>query len=178
MNRTKKTLGIVMLAAAALSLRPAILAADGDAAPAAADMSPTAAAQGSGAHGGGKMMQELGLTGDQATQFKSERKQHRETMMGLRDKLKASLSTLETQVSSKASDSDITATLDALSAARKDMEAEQSRFMAAIKTILNPMQQAQVVLMEVKMMAAEMGGMRAKGGMPEGQPAGAGEAGK
>jgi Spy/CpxP family protein refolding chaperone len=179
MNRSKSALGIAMITAAAFGLRPSSLAAEGENTQ-PTGMSPTAGAEAEGAapHGGGRMMEALGLSPQQASQFKAERKQHREAMMALRDKLKDALGKLETEVDSKASDSDISATLDALGAARKDLEAEQARFMTAVKAFLSPMQQAQVLLMEMRMMATEMSSMRGKAAMPAGEGQAPGGAGK
>ena len=152
MKNSRKMLGIAIVAAAAFGMGAGAVAED-----MAAPMSPTAGA-GMG-KGGGKMAEELGLSGEKATQFKDEMKQHHATMKGLMDKGKMALEKLDAAVQAKAADAELTADLDALDAVRKDMEAEKTRNITAMRAMLDPMQQAQMALKEAKHMMSMMGGM-------------------
>lgn len=100
-----------------------------------------------------KMKEKLGLTDAQATQLKDLFQKQREDTKPLRDQVKIDMDTLKQKVDTKASDSAVKGTLDALSADRKAMQSDREKFMEKIRTILTPTQQAKFVL-----------GMKARGG--------------
>jgi hypothetical protein len=178
MQLSKKMLGIMVLAAAAgigsraVADDAAAGAATSAAAPAAAPASVAPAGQMAGEQGeggkGGKFAAALGLSDDQLGQFRSEEKQHREAMKALMEKGKAGFEKLAGQVEAKAGDDELKATLDSLEGVKKDREAEDSRHIAALKALLNPTQQAKVLLRDARRMMEEMKSMgKAEGGAPD-----------
>ncbi len=109
------------------------------------------------------MKDKLGLTDDQAAKIKEAFMKQKEAIKPLRDQEKIDMDTLQQKVDSKASDADIKALLDKLKADHKLVMDTQERSMDKIRTILNPTQQAQMVLM---MMRGPMG--QGWGGMKKG----------
>jgi Spy/CpxP family protein refolding chaperone len=93
-----------------------------------------------------RMKEKLGLSDSQASKLKDLFKKQMEEMKPLRDQMKIDMDTLQQKVDTKASDTDVKKVLDALSADRKSMEAGRQKMEDAVREILNPTQQAKLVL--------------------------------
>jgi Spy/CpxP family protein refolding chaperone len=106
----------------------------------------------------------LGLTDDQAAKVKAAHEALQAAMKPLREKAKESRRKLEEQVRGLASDKDIQATLDALDANRKAMQAEREKAESSMASALKPYQRAKMRLM----MAHRMKARRHGRGGPEG----------
>jgi Spy/CpxP family protein refolding chaperone len=115
-----------------------------------------------GMHGNmqGKMKEKLGLTDEQATQLKTHMDAHHAAVKPLRDQRRQSLEKLKTQVQSKASDTEIQATLDQLKTTQQSLQAEWAKMADGTATFLTPTQRAKMLLMQQA---------RGKGGMHKGQ---------
>jgi hypothetical protein len=103
-----------------------------------------------------KIKEKLGLSDEQASKFRDENKQHHEAMQPLRDKRKGLMKSLEDQVKAEAGDSAIQATLQDLEAVQKEIDTENQRHVDALKAMLNPTQQAKVLLAMRAIVAKEM----------------------
>lgn len=110
-----------------------------------------------------KLKEKLGLSDEQSAKFKDAEKAHFAAMKPLHQKMKELMEKLHGQVEAKASDGDLTATLDALKAQRQSVMDEQEKFHAALRGILTPTQQAKFVLGAAHRMKARMEGMRERG---------------
>lgn len=107
-----------------------------------------------------RMQDRLGLTDDQAQQMKAAMKKNRDAMKPLREKMKGLIETLKGQVDSKAADSDISGTLDALDATKKSLSDATSDYESQLRSILKPAQAAQLYLF---MARQHMGGGMMRG---------------
>lgn len=117
--------------------------------------------------GGERMKEKLGLSDEQVKKLKALREGQAEAMKANHRKMRDLMAKLEDQVSDKASDSAIAATLKDLKAARKDMEALQQKMEEGREAILTPSQLAKGLLamrghmgMGGGMMGHERGGDR------------------
>jgi Spy/CpxP family protein refolding chaperone len=93
----------------------------------------------------GMLKKQLGLTEDQVTQWKAADKSEKDAMKLLGDQAKADLAQLAVLVDQKASDEVLTASLNTLMADHKAIEASKQKQMDAIRELLTPMQQAELV---------------------------------
>jgi Spy/CpxP family protein refolding chaperone len=91
------------------------------------------------------LKKQLGLTEDQVSQWKAADKSEKDAMKLLGDQAKADLAQLAVLVDQKASDEVLTAGLNTLMADHKAIEASKQKQMDAIREILTPMQQAELV---------------------------------
>jgi Spy/CpxP family protein refolding chaperone len=136
--RTTSLICAVLFSAAALTA-PALRAEDAAAKPAAQD---SKNADKKLAH----LKKKLALSDEQAAKLKDVWTAQKAAMKPIRDKLKKGLDQLRAQVKAKASDAEITATLDQLNAAREEMRAQTEKTMSASETILTPTQRAKIAL--------------------------------
>lgn len=93
------------------------------------------------------MQKELDLTDDQVTKLNAAMDEQKKTMMEMADQQRMLLAKLQEQVKAKASDADLTSTMDALEAGRKSMIEAGDKFKAQKDAILNPMQRAKMTLL-------------------------------
>lgn len=108
-----------------------------------------------------KMKEKLGLTDAQFEKFKEAKEAMEKAGRPMREDLAAEMARLREQLSNKAEDKDIAATLDKLEKARKGMDAAQDKFKADMALILTPTQRAKMLM---GMMGQRHGGMM-QGGM-------------
>ncbi len=113
--------------------------------------------------GGERLAEALDLTAQQQEQMKALRAKQREEMKPLRGGVHEALAALRKLVDEGGSDAAIKAQLDALKAARTQMQAAQQKHQDEVAGILSPKQQAKLVLMFAHGMRD-----RAAGGAPEG----------
>ena len=116
------------------------------------------------------MKKELGLSKDQAAKSKAATMANHEAMKTAGNKVKADLANLQVLVDKKASDAELTTSLNTLDADRKAMQAQQQKHIDAMRAILTPTQQAKMALklgehMSEGMMGKGMGGGMMHGGM-------------
>lgn len=109
---------------------------------------------------GERMREKLGITEEQEAKLKAARRAKRDAAAAGLAELGAATRKLQDQLEDKASEKDLSATLDKLSAARKTMRAEEEKFEATLSSILSPTQRA-------KLIVAMKGRMRGHG-MPGG----------
>ena len=109
------------------------------------------------------MREALGLSEEQEAKLKTARRTKRDKAAGAMAELGAATRQLEDQLEDKASEKDLSATLDRVQAARDAMRAEEDRFEAALASILTPTQRAKMVLAIKAHMRGRPGGMH--GGM-------------
>ncbi len=116
-------------------------------------------------HGGGRkearlerMREKLGLSAEQGEKLKAAHRARRDAAVATRTELKAAMRKLKDQLEDKASEKEISATLERIAAARKAQRAEAEKFEAGLSTILTPTQRA-------KMLVA----MKRHGGMKRGR---------
>jgi Spy/CpxP family protein refolding chaperone len=93
-----------------------------------------------------RMKEKLGLSDGQASKLKELFKKQMADMKPLRDQMKIDMDTLQQKVDTKASDADVKKVLDALSTDRKNMEAGRQKMEDSVREILDPTQQAKLVL--------------------------------
>jgi Spy/CpxP family protein refolding chaperone len=152
----KKLYGYILAGSLALGAPILALAQDQDTAPtdsAAAMQAPDHSFKGNGdhaRHGGWKpqdsFKEKYALTDDQSAKLKDLFKSRREESGPLRDRMKVEIDTLRLDVDSNASEGELKAVLDKLSADKKSMQASQERFKDKLQAILTPKQQAQMLL--------------------------------
>ena len=94
----------------------------------------------------GGFKEKLGLTDEQAAKLKDLFKAQREETKPLRDHLRIDIDNLRLQVDSNASKSELAATLDKLSGEKKALRTAQEKFQQKLRGVLDPKQQAQMVL--------------------------------
>ena len=94
----------------------------------------------------GMWKEKLGLSDSQADKLKDLFNKQREETKILSDQMKVNMDTLKLKVDSKASDGEIKALLDSLSAGKKKLQAKRDGFIDQVKTILTPTQQAKLLL--------------------------------
>lgn len=109
-----------------------------------------------------KMREKLGVSEEQEAKLKTLRRSHREAEEDGRAEMKKIIRKLENQLEDKASEKDLSATLDALKAQHKKLAAEREQFMEAMAQVLTPIQRAK---MAVAMSRHMGGGMRGHGKM-------------
>lgn len=138
------------LALAALVSAPMLRAED--AAP-LTDNRPAADADGGQEHGGmdmgqrlDKMKAKLGLSDEQVDKLKAIGKDEWGKAKAHRDKMKALIGTLASQVKAKAADAELNATLDSLKAEMRAQQAERDAAMDARQAVLTAQQAAQWAL--------------------------------
>jgi len=110
-----------------------------------------------------KMKEKLGLTDDQVKKLDDLRASEKAEMKPLREKAHAIIEKLEGQVKSKASDSDIKATLDEAEANHAAVEQLEDKFKQSHQAILTPTQQAKMLLHRMKHERMEKGEKGDKG---------------
>jgi Spy/CpxP family protein refolding chaperone len=93
-----------------------------------------------------KMKENLSLSDDQVAKLKALFKSHREEMKPLQEKVKADMDALGKKKEAKASDAELKAALDALSADQKNVQELRQKHQEKIRGILTPEQQAKMVL--------------------------------
>jgi Spy/CpxP family protein refolding chaperone len=111
----------------------------------------------------GRMKETLGLSDEQEGKLKALRRATRDASAELGGKLKASLRRLHDQLEDKASDKELAATLEAVSAARKALSAERERFETGMAAILTPTQRARLLESRLARMHGRGGGMMKRG---------------
>jgi hypothetical protein len=94
------------------------------------------------------LKKKLDLSDDQVSQWRDAEKGQMEKTKLLRDKTKADLAELAVLVDEKASEGDLKAGLEALTADHKEMKAREEKQMETLRGILTPMQQAKLVVMK------------------------------
>lgn len=159
MKRMISTVGAAALLAGAL-LAPALLRAEDKAEKPAQEER----------HRGGmreKFKEKLGLTDEQESKLKSLRRAHREATESAKNDLKAAMRKLGDQLEDKASEKDLTATLDKIKAGRRALRDAQDKFEADSAAVLTPTQRAKMVVAMGHMMKGRMHG---RGGAPERGP--------
>lgn len=120
--------------------------------------------EGMDSHGGsGRWKEKLGLSDSQASQVKDVFKKNRESMKPLMDQVKIDMDTLQQKVDTKASDADIKKLLDSLSSDRDKLQEGRKKMEAQLKGILNPTQQAKMVLLMKQRAKGMMGKWKGKG---------------
>jgi|GEM_PF-1967556 Spy/CpxP family protein refolding chaperone len=129
-----------------------------------------AQAEKEGEHWGGHdkfehMKKWLGLSDDQAAQWKKAEEGQRDAGKLLRDKLKADQAQLSVLVDEKASDGKLTDALNALESDGKALKAQGEKQREAIKAILTPLQQAKLVVARSNKRGGGFGGwQKGRGG--------------
>lgn len=108
-----------------------------------------------------RMREKFGITEEQEAKLKAARRARRDGDAAAHEQAAAAMRKLEDQLEDKAPESDISATLDKILAARKTMRSEEDKFEAALASILSPTQRAKMLL-----------AMKAHGGMHGGKPGG------
>jgi Spy/CpxP family protein refolding chaperone len=117
----------------------------------------------------------LDLTDDQVSQWEEAEKGQHEAVKLLRDKAQAAKAQLAVLVDEKASDDKLSSALDEFEVAQKAVVAQSEKQQAAIKAILNPLQQAKLALFA----GGHHRGPGGHGGFGAGwKPAGPGEGGQ
>ena len=104
-----------------------------------------------------RMREKLGISEEQEAKLKTAKRARRDGTEAAMSDVKAAVRKLHDQLEDKASEKDLSATLDKLVAARKAMRAEEDKFEATLSAALTPTQRA-------KMVVAMAGHMRGKGG--------------
>ena len=119
--------------------------------------------------------EKLGISEEQEGKLKGIKRAHREAEEGARAEMAATMRKLEDQLEDKASDKDLTVTLDKLQAQHKSISAEREKFMGAMAQVLTPTQRAKMAVAMGKHMHGGMMG-HGRGGKPghekKGGPAG------
>lgn len=102
-----------------------------------------------------KMREKFGISEDQEAKLKAAKRARRDADAATHADLAAAIRKLSDQLEDKASEKDLSATLDKIVAGRKAMRAEEDKFEAALTSILTPIQRAQMLVA----MKGHMGGM-------------------
>ena len=130
---------IITMALAGALLLPAVLHAEGG-------------PEGKPGFGGKKeafkerMKEKFGISDEQEAKLKAAKRARRDGMAAVKSEIGAAMRKLSDQLEDKAPEKDLSATLDRIVAARKSMRAEEDKFEAALTSILNPTQRAQMLL--------------------------------
>lgn len=111
--------------------------------------------------------QRLGLSDDQAAKLKDAMKAHHDAMKPLWDKLKGDMKKLHEQVNSKASDSDVQASLDSLKADHKAVADEEGKLQDSL-SFLTPTQRAKLLFGAMHMRRERMMGGKGRRGPKDG----------
>ncbi|UPT74748.1 MAG: Spy/CpxP family protein refolding chaperone [Elusimicrobiota bacterium] len=111
----------------------------------------------------GKWKEKLGLTEEQEAKLKGLRRAHREESESARAEVKAAVRKLADQLEDKASEKELTATLDRIQAGRKSLHAQREKFEASAAAILTPTQRARMAVAMGRMMERGPGGKRGFG---------------
>lgn len=110
------------------------------------------------------MREKFGLSEEQGAKLKAAHRAKRDAFASAMAEIGAATRKLQDQVEDKASEKDLTATLDKIAAVRKSMRADEDKFEASLSSILTPTQRAKMLLaMKAHMGGGMHGGMR--GGM-------------
>lgn len=118
-------------------------------------------------HGGGpeakleRMREKFGLSEEQAAKLKAAHRARRDAAEAARTELKAATRKLKDQLEDKASEKELAATLERISAARKAQRADMEKFEAGLSSILTPTQRAKML---VAMKGRGMGRRGERGG--------------
>jgi Spy/CpxP family protein refolding chaperone len=105
--------------------------------------------------GGGRgdfLKEKLGLTDEQSKKFDTVREAQEAEMEPLHEKMRTLSKKLEWQLSAKASDSEIKATLDELKSTHASAESSEKKFRDQMANILTPTQQAKIWVFKSEMM--------------------------
>lgn len=162
MKRLISMTGAAALLAGALLLPAALRAEDKD----KKDAKPEAHEE--GGRRGAWLKEKLGITDEQEGKLKTIKRAHREAEEAARSELGAIMRKLSDQLEDKASEKDLSASLDKLKAAHKAMGAEREKFMDSMAQVLTPTQRAKMAV----------GMMRHMRGGPGGRGMGHGRGGK
>lgn len=114
-----------------------------------------------------RLREKFGITEDQAVQLKAARRARRDAAVAAKAEMGAAMRKLADQIEDKASEKEIAATLDKLSALRKAQRAEAEKFEAGLSSILTPTQRAKMLVAMKR-----HGGMMRRGGRGGGRPHG------
>ena len=122
----------------------------------------------------------LELSEEQQKKLKAARREHRDAAMAIRGERQAALRKLRDQLEDGAPDSELSATLDRLTKARRDLRAEQDKLEDKLKSILDVKQRAKLAarLRRAVGLRGHMGGPRGRGRpdhKPDHKPEPAGE---
>lgn len=96
--------------------------------------------------------EKLGLSSDQADKLKAAMKAKKEAEKPLQKQLAEDLKKLGAEITLKYKDSDIQATLDDMTTARKAMQAAHENFISSLNSFLTPTQRAKMLLSMMKRM--------------------------
>lgn len=108
-----------------------------------------------------RMREKFDITEDQEAKLKAARRARRDADAAAHDEVGAALRKLQDQLEDKASEKELSATLDRLVAARKTMRAEEDKFESSLTAILTPTQRAKMaVALKGRKGAMKGGGMR------------------
>lgn len=138
MKRMISTVGAAALLAGAL-LAPALLRAEDKA---------DKPAQEEKHRGGMRAMfkEKLGLSDEQEAKLKGLRRAHREASESAKSELKAAMRRLGDQLEDKASEKELSATLDKIKSGRRALRDAQDKFEADSAAVLTPTQRAKMVV--------------------------------
>lgn len=95
---------------------------------------------------GERFREKFGITEEQGAKLKAARRARRDAAAASRTELKAAMNKLSDQIEDKASDKELTATLDRIVALRKARRAEAEKFEAGVSAILTPAQRAKMLV--------------------------------
>lgn len=112
---------------------------------------------------GAEMKEKLGLTDDQAAKLKSAMESHRESMKGLMRQQRDATAKLHDLLEDKASDEKVSAALDSLKAAHKQIAAAHEKLDETLAGFLTPTQRAKMFLGMMARMHERMGAPRGRG---------------
>lgn len=93
-----------------------------------------------------RMREKFGITEDQEAKLKAAKRARRDADSATHAELATAIRKLSDQLEDKASEKDLTATLDKIVAGRRAMRAEEDKFEAALTSILTPTQRAQMLV--------------------------------
>ena len=110
------------------------------------DAPPDQAEHQDGAKAAERMKEKLGLTDEQSGKLKDAMKAHRDAMKPLGQQMKDAVKKLADQIKSKASDAEITTSLEALKATRKAMADENEKLQDALAGFLTPTQRGKMAV--------------------------------
>jgi Spy/CpxP family protein refolding chaperone len=142
---------IMCMALAGVLLLPAALRAEGK---------PEGKPEAHGEKGGKesfkeRMKEKFDISDEQEGKLKAAKRARRDGEAAIHAEIGAAIRKLQDQVEDKASEKDLSATLDKIVAARKSLRAEEDKFEAALSSILTPTQRAKMLVA----MKGHMGGM-------------------
>lgn len=150
---------IITMALAGVLLLPAALSAQGgpDGKPGAGDKKESFKE---------RMKEKFDITDEQEGKLKAAKRARRDADAAIHADIQAAMRKLSDQIEDKASEKDLSATLDKIVAARKSMRAEEDKFEAALTSILTPTQRAKM-LVAMKGRMGKHGGKMGPGKMGE-----------